>query len=239
MDCMFTIVIPTKNEEIYLPVLLETIRKQTFRPVEVIVADAGSTDATREIAARFGARIVEGGLPGAGRNRGAAEAKTPFILFLDADVRLDDPTILERAFREMEDRWLDIATCDVAPSSDSRLDRALHKAYNSYVRMVRPVMPHAPGFCIFVKKKLHDEIGGFDETVTFCEDHDYAHRASHIGRFGFLSVSVPVSTRRLDRDGRANIALKYALAELHLATIGPIRHKLFNYTFGHSSKKQI
>ena len=234
---MYTIVIPAKNEESYLPVLLETIRKQTLPPAQIIVADADSTDATREIAAQFGAKIVEGGLPGIGRNRGASEAKTPYILFLDADVVLNDPTMLERAFAEMLKRDLDIATCDVAPSNDSRLDRALHKAYNSYVRMVRPLMPHAPGFCIFAKKSLHDEIGGFDETVTFCEDHDYAHRGAHAGRFGFLSVAVPVSTRRLDRDGRMSVAVKYALAELHLATIGPIRHQLFNYTFGHSSKK--
>ncbi len=234
---MFTIVIPTKNEEHYLQILLETIKKQTLLPVEIIVADAGSMDATREIAATFGAKVVEGGLPGAGRNRGAAEVKTPYILFLDADVRLDDPTMLERAFKEMTERGLDLATCDVAPSNDSRLDRALHKAYNSYVRFVSPIMPHAPGFCIFVKKSLHDAIGGFDETVTFCEDHDYAHRAAHAGRFGFLSMAVPVSTRRLDRDGRASVAIKYALAELHIAVIGPIRHKLFNYTFGHSSKK--
>ena len=128
---MNTIVIPAKNEESYLPVLLETIRKQTLPPAQIIVADADSTDATREIAAQFGAKIVEGGLPGIGRNRGASEAKTPYILFLDADVVLNDPTMLERAFAEMLKRDLDIATCDVAPSNDSRLDRALHKAYHS------------------------------------------------------------------------------------------------------------
>ena len=46
-------------------------------------------------------------------------------------------------------------------------------------------------------------------------------------------MKVPVSVRRLDRDGRALIALKFMLAELHLAALGPIRHSLFNYRFGH------
>lgn len=233
---MLTVVIPTKNEEAYLPRLLASLKKQTMQPEEIIVADAHSTDRTREVAASFGARVVDGGLPGPGRNRGAAEAKTDFILFLDADVELDDPTFIEKAVGEMRERKLDLATCDVFPLSGSKLDQVMHKAYNRYVRTVGAAFPHAPGFCMLVAKALHDDIKGFDETVTFCEDHDYARRASKKGAFGFLATRVPVSVRRLDRDGRARIALKFVLAEVHLATVGPIRHNLFNYQFGHKPK---
>ncbi|NBS41768.1 glycosyltransferase family 2 protein, partial [bacterium] len=98
---MLTIVIPTKNEEADLPILLESIKKQTLQPKEVIVADANSTDRTREIAAAYGARVVEGGMPGPGRNRGAEAAKTDLILFLDADVELRDSEFLEKSVGEM------------------------------------------------------------------------------------------------------------------------------------------
>ena len=54
--------IPTKNEADELPTLLRSIRRQTTQPREIIVADANSTDGTREIARQFGARVVEGGL---------------------------------------------------------------------------------------------------------------------------------------------------------------------------------
>jgi hypothetical protein len=121
----------------------------------------------------------------------------------------------------------------VAPLSASRADRLLHGFYNKYTRLWGACLPHAPGFCLFVRKSLHEAINGFDETVVFCEDHDYARRAARRGRFGFLKEPVPVSVRRLDRDGRFNIAVKFALAELHLATLGPIRHHWFNYEFGH------
>ena len=97
--------------------------------------------------------------------------------------------------------------------------------------------PHfdAPGFCLLVRRDVHEAIGGFDETITFCEDHDYAQRASKHGSFGVLkSTKIPVSIRRMDRDGRINIAVKYLLAEIHLATLGPIRHQLFNYQLDHS-----
>lgn len=230
---VLTIVIPAKDEETYLPRLLASIRRQTLQPAEIIVADAFSTDRTREVAVSFGARVVDGGMPGPGRNRGAAHASTELILFLDADVELDDPTFLEQAVACMRDRKLDLATCDVFPLSDAPLDHVMHGAYNRYVRALGKAFPHAPGFCLLVRRSLHDAIGGFDESVTFCEDHDYARRGARAGSFGFLPFKVPVSVRRLDRDGRVNIALKFMLAELHLATLGPIKHDLFNYSFGH------
>jgi len=235
---MITIVIPTKNEEAVLPRLLESIQHQTVQPHEVIVADAGSTDRTLDIARAYGATIVEGGLPGPGRNRGAEAAKTDFILFLDADVELRDPEFLERSLGEMLERRLDLATCDVVPLSDVWVDHALHRAYNVYVRACGSVLPHAPGFCMLARRDLHERIGGFDESVLFCEDHDYARRAAKAGTFGIIrSASIPVSVRRMERDGRLNIAVKYALGELHLALLGPIRHNRFRYTFGHRAEK--
>lgn len=99
------------------------------------------------------------------------------------------------------------------------------------------VHPHAPGFCILVRRSLHKAIGGFDETVQFCEDHDYANRASRKGSFGFLnSVRISVTTRRQERDGRLSVVLKYILAEMHLLALGPIRHDRFRYGFGYNKK---
>ncbi|MFA4846006.1 MAG: glycosyltransferase [Patescibacteria group bacterium] len=236
---MLTIVIPTKNEEHYLPQLLKSIRNQTVQPAEIIVADAQSSDRTREIARSFGAVVVEGGQVGLARNRGAAQVKTDLILFLDADVVLRDPVFLEKSVGEMLERKLGLATCDVFPLSDAHVDHFLHKAYNLYVRAWGSAFPHAPGFCLFVRRDLHEALGGFDESIVFCEDHDYARRFQRVGTFGLLrSTKIPVSIRRLDRDGRIAVAIKYLLAELHLAFLGPIRHNHFRYTFGHASKEK-
>lgn len=59
-----SIVIPTLNEAAYLSTLLDSLKTQTFRGFEIIVADANSTDRTREIALEHGARVVQGGMPG-------------------------------------------------------------------------------------------------------------------------------------------------------------------------------
>ena len=235
---MLTIIIPTKNEEVFLPILLESIKRQSIQPEEIIIADALSDDSTRNIAESFGAKITNGGLPGPGRNKGAQVAKTKYLLFLDADVVLSDTDFLRESLNEIIESKLDKATCDVLPITESRIDKIVHKFYNMYVRALGRFHAHAPGFCIFVRKDLHDSIGGFDETVTFCEDHDYALRAVRRGKFGFLSKPVPVSIRRFDRDGRHNIAIKYILAELHIMFFGPIRHSMFNYTFGHKNSNK-
>lgn len=236
---MISIIIPAKNEETDLPVLLASIKKQTIQPKEIIVADADSTDRTVEIAKSYGAQVVIGGLPSTGRNAGAIKATAEVLLFLDADVELRDPEFLEKSLGEMFERKLDLATCDVFPLSDKYRDHFLHTAYNTYVRAWGSMFPHAPGFCMFVRKDLHDRIGGFDEEISFCEDHEYAQRANKQGRFGFLrSTKIPVSIRRLDRDGRLAITVKYLLAEIHLATLGPIKHDLFNYQFGHKSSTE-
>ncbi|HFX18021.1 MAG TPA: glycosyltransferase family 2 protein, partial [Flavobacteriales bacterium] len=68
------IIIPTKNEEKFLPLLAKSLLSQTFKNYVVIIADANSTDKTREIAKSYGFKIIEGGMPHEGRNAGAAAA---------------------------------------------------------------------------------------------------------------------------------------------------------------------
>ncbi|KKW44831.1 MAG: Glycosyl transferase family 2 [Parcubacteria group bacterium GW2011_GWA2_56_7] len=236
----FSIVIPTSNEEDELPKLLASVKTQTIRPERLVVADAFSTDRTRELAESWGALVVDGGMPGVGRNRGAEHVSSDLIVFLDADVILREPDFLERMVREMDERRIDLGTVDVLPESGKRLDRLFHAFYNRYVRLLERVHPHAPGFCMVVRRHVHEAVGGFDETVTFCEDHDYALRVSRAGyTFRFLSLGIPTSTRRLERDGHLSIAVKYILAEFHLWVLGPIRHRWFNYTFGHKKDKDL
>ncbi len=237
---MLSIVIPTKNEEEYLPILLRSIRRQTVQPLEIIVADASSNDQTRAIAERYGCRVVDGGMPGPGRNRGAEAARGTYILFLDADVQLLDTHFIEHALKEIASRQLDFATCNVIPISEKKIDHVFHRFYNQYSRLCEWFHAHAPGFCIFARRTLHGRMKGFDETVVFCEDHDYAERCRAHGSFGYLNAtSIHVSTRRFERDGRLNIAIKYTLGELHLMTLGPVRHNGFRYEFGYKKKNVV
>ena len=91
---MLSIIIPTLNEEKYLPRLLDSIRQQDFSDYEIIVSDGFSEDNTAKIAVAAGALLVQDKKrsPARQRNAGAAAAHGETILFLDAD------TVLPAAF---------------------------------------------------------------------------------------------------------------------------------------------
>ncbi|MCX7852501.1 MAG: glycosyltransferase [Caldilineales bacterium] len=233
-----SIIIPTLNEEAYLPGLLEAIRQQTCPPFEVIVADAGSTDRTVEIALQAGCRVVPGGRPARGRNAAAAVARGDIFLFLDADV-LPEPEFLAASLEELERRGLDAATCPVQPLGGNLTDAIFHQIANAFIKVARPFYPHAPGFCIWSSRQTHASIGGFDETLPLSEDHDYVRRVvAQGGRFGILRVPIPVSIRRLETDGRWNVAVRYSFLTINQMMGNPFSPTLLDrylgeYRFGH------
>lgn len=230
---MISIIIPTLNEAKFLPNLLVSLQKQTFKDFEVIIADNHSSDATRLIAQKAGVKIIDGGLPAVGRNNGAKIARGEWLLFLDADVVLP-PDFLKEAVKEINNSDFSATSCFIEPLSKKKIDKFLHNIVNLYFRATETIFPHAPGFCIFTKKEVHKLVGGFNEKIKLAEDHDYVLRISKLGKFGFLrSIQIPVSVRRLDKDGRLNISVKYLAVEAHLIALGPIYSNIFNYKFGH------
>ncbi len=227
-----SIIIPSLNEEEFLPKLLETIKQQTFKDHEVIVADAGSKDRTVEIAKSYGARVVPGGMPGPGRNRGAEEADGELLFFFDSDVILP-PDFLEKAVREMDDRFLDLATCEFKPDSDLRLDQVLFHFANMSVKVNQTLNPRAAGFCIFIARRLFRRVGGFDESLKLAEDHDLVQRASQYRPLRVLtSTNLKVSVRRLHKEGRFSLIGKYMQVELHLLLKGKVTEDIVEYEFG-------
>jgi glycosyltransferase involved in cell wall biosynthesis len=233
-----SVVVPALNEAERLPDLLDALQRQTRRPDEVIIADAGSTDDTRVVAVARGARVVEGGKPAAGRNAGAAVATSDLILFLDADDELDDDFIAS-ALEEFEDRKLAVATSFVEPIERDPRNVFATEVVNLYLDVMQYVAPHAPGFCILVRRDVHDAIHGFDETVVLAEDHDYVQRAAEHGKFRVLrTASVATSMRRIEKEGLVRLAFKYLYCELYVVTGRPIREVPFDYEFANFAPEE-
>ncbi|MBI3485496.1 glycosyltransferase [Candidatus Daviesbacteria bacterium] len=232
MKLALSIVIPTLNEEKYLPSLLNSIQNQTKLPKEIIIADAKSSDQTRKIARDFKCKLVDGGLPSVARNNGAKAAKEKLILFLDADILLSR-SFLEVALLEMRQKKLDVASCFGIPLSSARIDKIIFRSSARVIKLAEKISPRASTPCLFIKKSLHQQIDGFDESVVHAEDHDYVKRAAKIGKFAYLKgVKVLISTRRFSKEGRLKLALKYAISEMHQTFVGPIRKDIFKYEFG-------
>ena len=205
---LLSIIIPTKNEEIYLPKLLESIKKQTFSDYEIIIADNRSEDKTLEIAKKFGCIVTKGGMPGPGRNLGAKIAKGEVLLFLDSDTELDGKFFLELLVEEFNDRKLDSAV-PRSYADGNFLDKMFYGFWNSLVAISQYISPFAGGWCIFARKDMHDKINGFDERIVLGEDSDYAKRIGKIGKFRMIKGSkIKVSPRRFEKEGHLKIILQ-------------------------------
>ena len=205
---ILSIIIPTKNEEVYLPKLLESIKKQTFSDYEIIVADNKSEDKTPEIAKKYNCVLTQGGMPGPGRNLGAKIAKGEILLFLDSDTELEDEFFLEILVEEFQDKNLDGAVPRVFLEGKF-LDKLYYAFWNTLVMIFQKVSPFAGGWCIFARKDMHDKIKGFDERIVLGEDSDYAKRIGKIGKFRMIKGSkVKVSPRRFEKEGHLKIILQ-------------------------------
>ncbi len=235
---MVSIIIPTLNEEDYLPLLLESIKKQDFKDYQVIVADAGSKDTTREIAKSYGCNVVEGGLPSKGRNNGAKVASGDLLFFLDADTVLPRD-FLKKTLREFNDRKIDIASFCFDSYSKNKFFHLMLDFYNNVIIALGKKLPYS-AIGILVKNQLFETLNGYNEDLKLSEDHDLARRAVHYGKFGTIRSShILVSDRRFKQDGWFQTTIKYFLSELHVAFIGPVTSDIFNYKFNHYKDEKI
>ena len=118
--------------------------------------------------------------------------------------------------------------------SNLTMDRLIHRFANFFIRINQNRDPHAPGYCILVRKEIFDRIGGFDEALRVAEDHDFVARASEFGPFRLLeSTYVKVDVRRFEKEGRIGYSLKAIRITLHRALFGEITDdETVEYDFG-------
>ncbi|MEM7472566.1 MAG: glycosyltransferase [Pseudomonadota bacterium] len=236
-----SIVIITLNEEGRLPLILSDLAAQSWKDFEVIHVDSSSDDQTiavsKEMASLFEEhRIIEMQRRGVslGRNTGAAAARAERLLFLDADTRLA-PDFLERAMSELEASEVDLGIALMSTEGLTQRYRAGYAAFNTGIRLTSKFFPTAIGACLFSTRKVHERIGGFDETLSLCEDCNYALKAFQSDGFD-LAVLQPrfgFDPRRLEQDGFASTGLIYLRANLRRFFRGELHEQEIPYAFGH------
>jgi len=175
---------------------------------KVFVADAHSTDGTREIARSFDAHlnieIIPGGLPSVGRNAGAKRACTPYVLFMDADIELQDPTLLRRAMQTVRRRKLQCLTTNIWCSNGNLRDHILYLGSDLVQYFASWTKPFATGMFMLFEKEKFDQLGGFNEKALYAEDYLLSKRVSP-RRFGILRGSVSTTNRRFQKMGHFKI----------------------------------
>lgn len=176
-----------------------------MRSTKVFVADAASTDDTVALALSYrpilDVQIIPGGMPSVGRNRGAHAGNAEYTLFLDADVELQDATLIRRAVAAARRRRLHCVTVDIQCKEGRPSDRWLYNANNRMQRLSQWFLPFGTGmFLLFQSERFH-QLGGFSEDALFAEDYLLTKQVSPM-RFGVLNGEVWTSNRRFQRTGR-------------------------------------
>jgi glycosyltransferase involved in cell wall biosynthesis len=216
-----TIVIPAKNEAVMLPKLLASLCRQDYaamRETRVLVADAGSTDGTIELALGFRNRlsieVVPGGLPSVGRNAGARMADTKYVLFLDADVELAESTLLRRAMEAMRQRDLHLATTNIVCRHGGFFDDVLYTGNNFMQYIGSKLKPFATGMFMLFEREAFWALGGFNEQALFAEDYLLSKGVAR-SRFQIVKGKVFTTNRRFQKLGHGRMVFLFFQTMMH------------------------
>jgi glycosyltransferase involved in cell wall biosynthesis len=236
----FTIVIPSLNEEQFLPKLLEDLSNQTFTDFEVIHVDGGSEDATVTRVAAFKNRLKLKLLTTSvrnvshQRNIGSEHATADWIIFMDSDNRLPSYFLEGIKYQLSKNQNTDVFTTWINVEEEETLDGAVARFINLGIEFYKQLGKEAAiGALIGTKTSIAKEIH-FDEKQKVFEDAFFVQVAVRRG-YVFSVFKEPryyFSLRRLRTEGKLKMAGSVALLNLRY-----IQGKSFdNNNFGYVMK---
>ncbi len=174
----------------------------------VLVADANSTDGTREIVLSFRDRlkvsVIRGGVPSVGRNLGAAQADSDYVLFLDADIELAHPSLVRRAVESAQRKQLDCVTTNILCRDGNWIDKLLYAGNDLFQYLSSLHHPFATGMFMLFDLNKFRELGGFHEQVLFGEDYLLTQQVER-KRFAIVGGGVYTTNRRFQKMGHLRV----------------------------------
>jgi glycosyltransferase involved in cell wall biosynthesis len=187
-----SVVVPAYNEEENIEDLLEMLYKQTKRPDEIIIVDAGSVDSTISLAKKWlrehvdmNVNIVElkkRAYPGLARNQGVIHANKDFIAFMDCGVIFPDNWLSTLSKAILCNHNTDMIFCKPGYSAKNNWEE-----YFAAVVEKRSGGRSIPGSCIL--KETFKKIGGFRDDLRAGEDILFL---KHLDMLGLTSKTIDI-----------------------------------------------
>ncbi|MDP2302977.1 MAG: glycosyltransferase [Ignavibacteria bacterium] len=215
----YSIIIPTLNEEKLLPQLLKQLNEPSLKEnysIEIILSDGGSVDKTIDLAIPYVDRIkvhtdVSQQNIASGRNEGAEVAEGEILIFINADIRFDD---VFKFFDYLESNFVNTEysgmACKVQIFKEEEIfsDKIFHGFYNWYFRLMNICgMGMGRGECQVVKRKVFNDMNGYNSLLAAGEDFDLFRRIRMNGKILFTNeISVYESPRRYRKYGYINVS---------------------------------
>jgi len=237
----FSVIIPTLNEEKFLPKLLNDLKRQKEKNFEIIVVDGNSSDKTKEAAEAYKKHFpafkfltAKKANVSYQRNLGAKLAQGVYLVFIDADSRIA-PSFLTVLRREIEKTSYLIFIPAIFPQSQLYQDKVAFNLVNFLIELSQTLgKPFSSGGSMAIQRDFFNFIGGFDDKLFLSEDHEIIQRARKLGVIAKVSKSLKVkfSLRRMEREGRLDLFAKYLIALIHNLSQRKIKRKIFDYEMG-------
>jgi glycosyltransferase involved in cell wall biosynthesis len=194
---VISFIVPAFNEELELPSTLAAIRSagtSARQEYEIIVVDDASTDATADLAKKFGAEIVsiDRRQIAAARNAGAHAARGSILFFVDADTRINVQHIVD-VIAALKAGYVGGGARLTMDGEIPRWSRISMKIFCA----IYFAGNFGAGAFLFTSRKNFDAIGGFDEQFFIGEEIYFSLALRKLGRFKVLREPVVTSGRKL------------------------------------------
>jgi glycosyltransferase involved in cell wall biosynthesis len=164
-------ILPVYNGEAFLAEAIESVLRQAYEPLEVIVIDDGSTDRTAEIARGYGEKVrylrQDNTGAAAARNNGLRLASGDVIAFIDADDLWPETKLVLQMERFQQDPTLEVVVGRVQyfvprQTSDGKVE---------FAPFMPPILGGNLGAGVY-KRAVFEKLGYLDERYWYCDDVD-------------------------------------------------------------------
>ena len=203
-----TIVVPCKNEENYIHHLLDSLREQNIGPTRIIIADS-STDNTKQVIQHnshgLNIEIIEGGPVSIAKNNGAKLVTTPYILFIDADVRFFKNNVISDAVNKIESMNLDLVGLNIKCYDKDPRAMLGFTIFNTINHTLKFFSPFAVGAFMLTRRDKFEEYGGFPEKFATSEDYFLSRKYSP-KKFRIVKHHFGQDSRRFKKMGYLGMA---------------------------------
>lgn len=177
---LLTVVIPCKNEGFRIKEILEDLNSQYYiKGLKVYVADSSDDLSTRlyidsQTSGLCDIQVIEGGLPSVARKNGGDKVITPYVLFLDADMRLPHKTFISSILNEIMEKRGGLLTTRVR-TTDGKYDY-VYKVFDIIQKLHRITGPFALGGIMLFNTTTYNNLGGFNTEDVIAEDYNLSRK---------------------------------------------------------------
>ena len=201
MNSLISVIVPVYNVEKYLNRCIDSILNQTFKQIEIILVDDGSTDNSPIICDEYCSRYEnikvihkENNRVAAARNDGIKIATGKYIALVDSDDWIE-PNMLEEMYNKAEEFHTDITMCDlkkVGVESEYTVSQPIREGYYDRSMIEVELFPCLIMFeniefpptisnctCLFRREFLIENDLFYDEDIHYCEDSIFGSKAMY------------------------------------------------------------